>query len=116
MTLFFKYWLPVLGWMAVIFAVSGTPGETIPRFGVVDVVVKKGAHALAYAILALLCRRATGDNRRALLITVLYAISDEAHQLWVAGRYGQPLDVVIDTTGGLLGLWLTARWFGEKHE
>lgn len=51
-----------------------------------------------------------------MLITVLYAISDEAHQLWVAGRYGQPLDVVIDTTGGLLGLWLTARWFGEKHE
>ena len=114
MPLFFKRWLPVLVWMAAIFAMSGTPGEAIPRFGGVDVLVKKGAHALAYAILAVLCRRATGDNRRALLITVLYAISDETHQLGVAGRMGQPLDVLIDTVGGMLGLWLMKRMGNDE--
>ena len=95
--------------MALIFAVSGTPGASIPEFGVVDLVVKKGGHALAYAILAVLSYRATGSRGRALLITFLYALSDEAHQLGVAGRNGQLLDVLIDTLGGVVGLWLATR-------
>ncbi len=95
--------------MILIFVVSGTPGGEIPRFGSIDLVVKKGGHALAYAILAVLAWRATGSRRWALAITVLYALSDEYHQLSVAGRNGQPLDVLIDMVGGGIGLWLTTR-------
>lgn len=98
--------------MGLIFWVSGTPGDEIPGFGFVDFVVKKGGHALAYGILAVLARRATGNDWQALAITVLYAISDETHQLFVAGRNGQPLDVLIDAVGGWLGL-VVYRWWGK---
>ncbi|MBK9053149.1 MAG: VanZ family protein [Chloroflexi bacterium] len=103
-------WLALFTWMGLIFWVSGTPANEIPTFGLVDFVVKKGGHALAYAILAVLARRATGNVWQAVVITVLYAISDETHQLFVAGRNGQPLDVLIDTVGGLVGLWGYRRW------
>lgn len=98
-------WVMLLAWMGAIFYVSGTPSNEIPDFGIVDLLVKKGSHALAYAILAVLAYRATGSNRTALLIAVLYAISDETHQLFVPGRNGQPLDVLIDAVGAVLGLW-----------
>ena len=44
------------------------------------------------------------DIKKYLLLTAitvgfLYAISDEVHQLFVAGRVGAPLDVLIDTCG-----------------
>jgi VanZ family protein len=108
-------WLALLTWMGLIFWVSGTPGDEIPAFGLVDLLVKKGAHALAYAILAVLARRATGNDRLALVITVLYAISDETHQLFVAGRNGHPLDVLIDAMGGWVGL-AVYRWWGKGRE
>lgn len=98
-------WVLLLAWMGVIFYVSGTPSNEIPDFGIVDLLVKKGGHALAYAILAVLAHRATGSNGAALLIAMLYAISDETHQLFVPGRNGQPLDVLIDAVGAVLGLW-----------
>lgn len=99
-------WVVLLAWMGAIFYVSGTPSNEIPDFGIVDLLVKKGGHVLAYAILAVLAYRATGSYRVALLIAVLYALSDEAHQLFVAGRNGQPLDVLIDTVGAVVGLWV----------
>ncbi|GAA4069041.1 hypothetical protein GCM10022410_13710 [Amphibacillus indicireducens] len=37
-------------------------------------------------------------------ICVLFAISDEVHQLFVPGRAGQVMDVVIDTTGAIAGI------------
>ena len=42
----------------------------------------------------------------AFLICVLYAISDEIHQLFVPGRAGQVRDVLIDSSGSFLGIFL----------
>ena len=45
----------------------------------------------------------------ALAVAVLYAITDELHQGFVAGRHASPVDVGIDATGALLaivGVWL----------
>ena len=39
-----------------------------------------------------------------LLICIVYAISDEVHQLFVSGRDGNVADVVIDTSGALIGM------------
>lgn len=47
---------------------------------------------LRYAISALIC--------------LLYAISDEIHQLFVPGRSGEVRDVIIDTSGALAGIML----------
>ena len=88
--------------------------------------VRKCAHMTEYAVLALLLWRAmwkpqSNDTRpwswptarNAILFTALYAMTDEIHQLFVADRQGQFIDVVIDTTGATLGLvfnWLLWLW------
>ena len=38
--------------------------------------------------------------------TFLYACSDEFHQLFIYGRSGEFRDVMIDSTGGIIGLLL----------
>lgn len=76
--------------------------------------VRKNAHFMAYLVLGLLSSNALGKNRPnslrnallALLICVLYAISDEVHQLFVPGRGGRATDVLIDSAGALVGIGL----------
>jgi VanZ family protein len=94
--------------MALIFYVSHQPSGEIPQFGLVDLPVKKGAHFGAYFILAWLARRALGRWDWALLLTAVYAISDEYHQTFIPGRDGNVIDVIIDCFGGLTA-WLSAR-------
>jgi VanZ family protein len=101
-------WLPLLGWMALIFYVSHQPAGEIPQFGIIDLLVKKGAHFGAYFILAWLARRALGRWDWALLLTAVYAISDEYHQTFIPGRDGNVIDIIIDCIGGL------AAWASSK--
>ncbi len=106
-------WLPLWAWMMIIFIISNQPKADIPSFGVWDTLLKKGLHFLAYALLALLALRGTGEGKRpylwALIITVLYAVSDEYHQTFIPGRHGQLMDVFIDNAGGLTALLLRMR-------
>ena len=110
-------WLPPFIWMALIFVASGTPREGIPQYGRWDVWVKKGGHVAAYALLTLLWTRALATRLPAqraawlaLGIALLYAISDEHHQTFVAGRNGTGRDVLVDMVGGVGGIlgWLWA--------
>ncbi|MFQ5398582.1 MAG: VanZ family protein [Anaerolineae bacterium] len=107
-------WLPLLLWMAIIFAVSDRTPSELPQFGLMDVVLKKGAHFLAYAWLALLAYRALSYGRHrvlwALFIVAAYAVSDEIHQSFVPGRHAMLADVLIDTLGGAAGLYGRLRW------
>lgn len=80
--------------------------------------VRKGAHMTEYAVLAMLCLGALAGEemtRRQKMIafgmTVLYAASDEFHQLFVPGRSGMVRDVLIDSTGAFLGIFV-CRGFG----
>lgn len=77
----------------------------------VDHIVRKTAHFIEYAILAaaLVLFFTSWDviNRKSfwlsVLITAVYAMSDEYHQTFVAGRSGQASDVLLDTCGGITG-------------
>ena len=40
----------------------------------------------------------------ALVLCVVFAITDEYHQTYVAGRTGQTMDVIIDSIGAIVGL------------
>ena len=76
--------------------------------------IRKAAHMTEYAILFLLSYLATVKismsqsrfyNRSiAVLISLLYACSDEMHQLLVPGRSGRMIDVGIDMAGVLIVL------------
>ena len=54
--------------------------------------IRKGAHFFVYFILGLL------------VISFLYACSDEVHQLFVPGRSGQVSDVLLDTFAGIISI------------
>jgi VanZ family protein len=96
-------WLPVLAWAAVIFAFSSVP-DLGTGLGTWDLVLRKLAHALEYALLGALLLRALGSSWRALALGIAYAVSDEAHQHFVGGRHAAPRDVLIDSVGVGLGL------------
>ena len=110
--------------MGAIYVLSDQPKAGIPSFGVWDLLVKKGSHFLAYAVLAVLAWRGFREGKRpylwAILLTILYAISDEYHQTFIPGRNGTLVDVMIDSFGGLTALfslrknWL--HWFGLQHQ
>ena len=40
----------------------------------------------------------------AIIFCLIYACSDEFHQFFVAGRAGRLTDILIDTTGSILGV------------
>ena len=110
--------------MAVIFMLSATPGSRLPTFGLWDTLVKKGAHFLGYALLALtylygLSTQKGGHRVRpylvAFVLAILYAVSDEYHQSFVPGRHPSWVDAfLIDGSGAALSLW--SAWLLQKKK
>ncbi len=77
-------------------------------------VVRKNAHFFVYLVLGVLVINALSIGGVyglrgviiAVSICVLYAVSDEVHQLFVPGRCGQIKDVIIDSAGASVGIWV----------
>ncbi len=107
-------WGPVVLWCGVIFFFSSVP-DLSTGLGMWDLVLRKGAHAFEFGLLAWLVWRALEGHggmpvpRRFWLtlgFCVLYAASDEWHQGFVPGRVPSGLDVALDGLGaGLACLW-----------
>ncbi len=71
----------------------------------VEFPIRKAAHALEYTLLGfLLMGTLSGKKGTTFLSGILYAASDEFHQLFVPGRSGQITDVLIDSAGVILGI------------
>ncbi len=115
-------WGPALAVMLLIFIASAQPegSALMPDFGGLrDLIIKKGGHLLFYALLGaallhgLSAEQAPSRPRAlaALLLALLYAVSDEFHQTFVPGREGRWQDVVIDTVGATFGLIVYAALF-----
>lgn len=85
---------------------GNVPVETIHH------IVRKNAHFFLYfflGIFVLLALKKVGVNGYkkvwlAFLICVIYAVSDEVHQLFVNGRSARIMDVLIDSTGAAIGI------------
>lgn len=108
---------PLIRWLA--------PGLSEHAVSEIVFLIRKCAHLTEYAILALLFWRALrkpirNDSRPwrwreagfPILFVALYAASDEIHQVFVPNREGKFADVMIDTTGAVIGmflLWLIGR-------
>ena len=50
-----------------------------------------------------------------LAVSALYSASDEIHQLFVPGRSGEVLDVIIDSCGALIGILITNAIYRRKE-
>lgn len=80
--------------------------------------IRKAAHITEYAIGAMLffgyCLTYPKMQLKKKMIfsemcIILYAITDEIHQLFIPGRNGNVVDILIDSCGGLIGIgviWL----------
>ena len=132
-------WLALLiAWMLCIFLFSAQPGgdseassdsivSVLRHLGLglpaetLSFIVRKAAHAFAYAVLGLLAFAALRPLAQhgspgacwwrpaaSLALVVLYAISDEVHQLFVPGRSGEARDVLIDATAGAVAIAIAA--------
>ena len=113
-------WTLVIICMAVIFSLSAqTAGESsevsgwlifIMKLNISQDFIRTVAHFLEYTGLAVLIFNALyqtfGYQRPfiALIVSSLYAVSDEIHQLFVEGRAFQISDIVIDSLGAAGGI------------
>lgn len=102
--------------MGFIFFLSSQPH--LPRYPhhLIDFFLKKVAHLLEYAVLAILLHRGVGSEGGwwALLIGGLYALSDEFHQSFVPGRNAELLDLALDILGVVLGLYMARMVISPK--
>ena len=118
----FRYWLPTVLWMSLIFILSAQPSPPHHPNTLFDLILKKAAHMIEYGVLAFLLWRVLSRGRgtlsrsalaTAFVVSVLYAASDEYHQTFVPGRNGTPADVGIDAVGALVAL-LVVGSLGRK--
>ena len=74
--------------------------------------LRKCMHATVYFVLVILVINAFNQMHLltrvntyiySIIICFIYACTDEIHQLYVVGRTGQFIDILIDTIGALLG-------------
>jgi VanZ family protein len=101
-------WLPVVAWAALIFTLSSIP-DLGTGLGGWDLLLRKIAHVAEYAVLGALLMRAVGSDLPAAAIGIAYAATDEVHQVFVPGRHGAVLDVLVDAVGVLIGVYLLGR-------
>lgn len=108
-----KYWGPPVVWAVLIFLLSAWPLPLSSQIYWKDFLLKKTAHLIEYAILAILLYRGfinKGCKKNmagvySLLLAVFYAITDEVHQAFTPGREPRMRDVVIDGAGIALALY-----------
>ena len=106
----FRFWLPFVLWLGVIFAFSSNPTTRASEIHWQDFIIKKTAHIVEYFIFSLLLYRAllnSGVRSKRIFAFIvftafLYGMSDEFHQSFTPGRDPQPRDVMFDATGSIL--------------
>ena len=120
---FFKRWGPALLIMLAIFGFSSIPSVEMPNFGLLDLLVKKGGHALGYGLLSLAYLYGLKGEQSeikprqlfiAWVLATLYSATDEFHQSFVPGRHPAATDVLIDALGAALALLLMQRYSKQK--
>lgn len=94
------------------FRLNLNDGEIRRISNAIEGYVRKAAHMTEYAILSILLffwleRWQLIELKKgiiAIFLAMLYAASDEIHQLFVKGRSGSVRDVIIDSVGAVLGV------------
>lgn len=82
----------------------------IKDIGLLSLIIRKLAHFTEYFILGILVINfITRYDKKiiiAILLCIIYATSDEIHQIFVPGRSCQITDIMIDSLGSIMGIYL----------
>lgn len=114
LTTYLSAYLPIIAWAGVIFYLSNQSTLPGPDVFALDYIFKKSAHMFVYFVFFLLTHRAVKLHRFshisasyiALIITFIYALTDEYHQTFIPGRTGTLKDLNYD----LLGMCIAWLW------
>jgi len=100
-------WLITVAYMGLIYFLSSLSGDRLPGLTHGS---DKIIHACAYAVMSFLCFHSlssSGIKRHCflivLLLTSIYAVSDEFHQYFVPGREASTGDLIADFIGAFIG-------------
>lgn len=117
--------LLLIVWMSFIFIMSSfDASESSSQSGVIvtfignllnindldtlSFVVRKMAHCFEYFILGILVFNVFKNSKYNIILLfglcVLYALSDEVHQIFVSGREFKLFDIFVDSMGSLMGI------------
>lgn len=115
-----------IAWMGVIFFFSSQPGEESAKvsgffaeklmeiFGTYNgYVIRKAGHVSEYLILGILTFNLLKRMKvkkyfiSAILVCIVYAATDEIHQMFVPGRGPSVSDVLLDSVSSAVGILLT---------
>ena len=115
-------WVPSILIMGAIFFFSSLPASRVPSFGEWDLLIKKAGHASGYALLGLayffaLPPRLSSGFRwvLAMVMAILFALSDEFHQSFVRDRNSSIIDVGIDAIGAAIALAIAAFYSSNSN-
>lgn len=84
--------------------------------------IRKTAHFFLYLVLGILIYLNVKDVKKinpiiiSLMFCILYACSDEIHQMFINERTAKVLDILIDTTGSLTGILLIYLFSSKKRK
>ena len=115
-------------WMLVIFLLSNQTGSESTSLSdkvicsifndcnpeIYSFIVRKLAHFILYFILGIFTIINFKINKEnmiyALLICIIYAFTDEIHQMFINNRSGEVRDIIIDSLGSLSSIFLIYKF------
>ncbi|MFZ2153451.1 MAG: VanZ family protein [Microgenomates group bacterium] len=103
--------LPSIIWMCFIFFLSSLSTSSIHGTFNQRFLILKSFHLIEYAVLAILIYLPIQKIPQSILISYLYAITDEIHQHFVTGRTSKFSDTLIDLIGITLGIIIIKKLF-----
>lgn len=106
-----KKWFPALAICALLFWSSSRSDMKISQDKSVDRSSRKCIHFIIYGALCASLYRATGSLVLSIILSGLYGLFDEYHQLFTPLRSGKMSDVVIDLAGACFSALLIWKFY-----
>lgn len=87
---------------------------------ILSFIIRKIGHFIEYFILGILSYNVIKSYNKnivyAIIICILYAISDEIHQIFIVGRTFRVFDIFIDSSGSFLAVYLVNYIYRNKYD
>lgn len=105
------YLLTTILWAVFIFYLSSIPDLKSSLPSSQDFILRKMAHIFVFFMFAYLLAHSLDSTQRPYLLfvifaAILYAFIDELHQMNVDGRFGSEADILIDSFGVFLAVFV----------
>jgi len=117
---FLKYWTPLIIYASLIFFISSQPQQVVEGFLNGIEVKDKIFHIVEFFILSIFIFRLLEFYQVkhryiiTIIISTMYGVTDEIHQLFVPGKYYSILDIVANFLGSTVILMYHRFTFKQK--